>query len=79
MLLILDKHQEDRLPYGRMYAKNEHVHFLYQDSNYHFYSYDITLDLVEDSYIMSPRLAEYELYRAIRKVSGFENFKIRED
>lgn len=79
MLLILDKHQEDRLPFGRMYAKNEHIHFLYQDSIYHFYSCNITLDLVEDSYIMSARLAEYELYRALRSVPGFEKFKIRED
>lgn len=79
MLLILDKHEEDRLPYGRLFVKNEHIHFLYNDSIYHFYSYDITLNLVEDDYIVSPRVVEYELYRAIRKVPGFENFKIRED
>lgn len=79
MQIILDKHVEDRLPFGRVFAQNEHIHFLYCDSTYHFYSYDITINLVEDDYIMSPRVAEYELCRAIRNVPGFENFKIRED
>lgn len=78
MLFILDKHMEDRLPYGRVFVQNEHIHFLYCDSIYHFYSYDITLNLVEDDYIMSPRVADYELCRAIRKVPGFESFKIKD-
>lgn len=78
-LLILDKHQEDRLPYARMFIQGEHVHFIYSDKFYHFYSYDITLNLVEDDYIMSSRVAEYELCRALRKVPGFDNFRIKAD
>ena len=79
MLLILDKHEEDRLPYGRMYAKGEHVHFIYCDKVHHFYCEDLTLGFVEDDYITSYRVFEYLFYPAIRKVPGFENFKISED
>lgn len=78
-LLILDKHQKDRLPYARMFIQGEHVHLVYRDNFYHFYSYDLTLNLVEDDYIKSGRVAEYELYLAIRKVPGFQKFKISED
>lgn len=79
MLLILDKHQEDRLPFGRMFVQEEHVYFIYCDSIYHFYFEDLTLGCVEDDYITSYRVFEYLFYPAIRKVPGFENFKITED
>jgi len=79
MLLILDKHEEDRLPFGRMFVQEERVHFIYCDDIYHFYCEDVTLIFVEDNYITSYRVFEYLFYPAIRKVPGFENFKISED
>lgn len=76
MLFILDKHEEDRLPYGRVFVQNEHVHFLYCDDIYHFYCEDLTRNAVEDDFITSYRVFEYMFYPAIRKVPGFERFKL---
>lgn len=79
MLFILDKFSEDQLPYGHVFMQDEHIHVVYSDSIYQFYSYDMTLNLVEDDYIVSARVAIYEIHRAIRTVPGFETFKITED